>query len=251
MPTSVTFDANTLQILCGREPSYTNENRIELIKTKIKSGNIKPYISESIITYEMIKKNNRKDFISEYRPEYSEKINEGKVSFVLGSNMNAHPGVPEQGMYRLECMKDLGFHILKIYRTGIFAMKELRGFPRHVFTNEIHNRWCSITDELYLKGFGFKPLESIGNKYDKYNWQNGIGKAPESESKKIDYALAEWSDSDSIATHLAHNIELFCTNDKAKSAGSLSIMNPVNISLLNDLYGLKCVSFDELCELFE
>ena len=94
----------------------------------------------------------------------------------------------------------------------------------------------------------FHAME-IGFKYDNSAWYVGLGKAPESETKKIAFSLAEWADGDSIAGHIGINGDYFCTNDNAKSSGTKSILSNYNKKWLAEEYSFKTISPEELANL--
>lgn len=253
MKKSVTFDSNVFQILCGHQ-SYGCSNHVELIKKKIYNKEIIPYISESILTYEMITKQNRKKFISEYTGniEISENNFEGKkhLSTKIGPNANAHTGIPDAGRYRIHWIKEFDITLLKIYRTAIFEIEELKTFKSFPFSKTIHDKYCKTHYEFEELGFGMQIIEDIGYSFDSQNWQNGIEIAPENQNKKITSAIGEWSDRDSVLTHYAHDIDIFCTNDNGINAGTNSIFSINNKQLLKERFNIHFRSLEELYILF-
>jgi hypothetical protein len=63
--------------------------------------------------------------------------------------------------------------------------------------------------------------------------------------------VAEWADGDSVATHIAHQIDYFCTRDQGVSAGDKSMLAPENRKVLKDKFGVIFVTPEELCEIVE
>jgi hypothetical protein len=74
----------------------------------------------------------------------------------------------------------------------------------------------------------------------------GLGTAPAKENKKIQKAVAEWADGDSIASHVAIGSDYFCTLDEAKGAGHKSVMSKANIATLGSEFGLKTITPKDL-----
>lgn len=61
-------------------------------------------------------------------------------------------------------------------------------------------------------------------------------------------AIAEWADGDSVAAHVAYKNDVFCTEDKGKSAGGKSILDESNRCWLQETYGVTFATIRELAE---
>jgi hypothetical protein len=51
-------------------------------------------------------------------------------------------------------------------------------------------------------------------------------------------AVAEWADGESLSAHYAYGCDVFCTNDRGKSAGSGSIFHLNNLPKLKEHFGI-------------
>lgn len=66
------------------------------------------------------------------------------------------------------------------------------------------------------------------------------------EQHKVQRAIAEWADADSIAAHIGYGMDLFCTEDQGKGAGAPSVLDSNNRAWLESAYGVKFVTLPEL-----
>jgi hypothetical protein len=84
-------------------------------------------------------------------------------------------------------------------------------------------------------------------------WLQGLRRAvTKDECRKVQRAVAEWADAESIASHIGYKIDLFCTLDeaaRARRAGSTSIFDQANRAWLIAIYGVRIVSISELAEM--
>ena len=66
------------------------------------------------------------------------------------------------------------------------------------------------------------------------------------EAKKINRAVNEWCDGDSVASHFAYNNDLFCTEDFGKSASGATIFESKNRAWLTSQFGIRFVTMEQL-----
>ena len=83
--------------------------------------------------------------------------------------------------------------------------------------------------------------------YDQFKTQyNLVGSAgqtlPAEEEKKFSKAIAEWVDGEALSAHYAAGNDFFCTNDKARKAGTGSIFHNQNRTQLEKKFGSKIIS---------
>ena len=78
-------------------------------------------------------------------------------------------------------------------------------------------------------------------------WYQGLTNAKDiHEERAVERAFSEWADGDSIASHVAHGIDVFCTEDIGRSNASPSVLDAANRAWLEATYGVNFMSFDEL-----
>jgi hypothetical protein len=87
-------------------------------------------------------------------------------------------------------------------------------------------------------------INSLGcgsHNYNKYKQSQ-----PQVSPKTFADSVAEWVDGDALSAHSAFNCDVFCTNDRARGAGSGSIFYSNNLSKLKARFGIVVLSPDEL-----
>jgi hypothetical protein len=81
--------------------------------------------------------------------------------------------------------------------------------------------------------------------YDPFISYLGKPRTP-AEREKINRAIAEWADGDSIAAHYGYNIDLFCTEDFGKGASTASVLDDANRKWLSEMFGIRFATLAEL-----
>ncbi|MFW6139414.1 MAG: hypothetical protein ACOC7U_09610 [Spirochaetota bacterium] len=251
MAIKVTFDSNVWRIVAN--PSrHQKEPRLSdfmIIRNKIESKEILPYISETIFTLEGIQRKNRKIFFGTYEAKFSIKeafLGDGSTNleFAIGPNLNAHPGNNDFLSNYLEEALKIGFRILKDLRVAMIVNPDLKREYFADYPNNDINAYVEKLGELDRKmrnkNCGMGHIESIGKKYviNERNWLEGLDNAGVDEDVPISKAIAEWADGDSVALHIANKNDFFFTNDKAKGGGSDSVFSYKNLSWLESGYDL-------------
>jgi hypothetical protein len=111
----------------------------------------------------------------------------------------------------------------------------------------------SMTTEIAKRGVGQSIAVSLGLEFSRRAgviepelFLQGLGRAAESERKKVAKAVREWSDGDSVAAHYGFGIELFCSDDFGGSGAS--ILDRKNREWLTDEFGIQFVTLPELAQ---
>lgn len=265
MTIKITFDSNVWRIVSDPE-TFAKDPEIEYcrkIYEYINKGDLLPCISETMFTYEVINKTDRKEFFANYKAKIeasplSAKNSMTGMRFIIKPNTSYHPGNNIFFTKHLEKAIKLNFKILKCIRTGGIVNPEI---TEDMFLKQDDIEMCYRLDkaaevskiiEEELK-CGFFHIKKIGVKYSlRFNdWKEGIKNAPDFENFNIAKAVAEWADGDSIAAHIAYKNDYFCTRDRAISAGSSSILSSNNIKILKQKYDLKIITIKELYNILE
>ena len=244
----VTFDTNVWQKVILPE-KYSNDSLVKeyrTIKDVIKNKAITPFISETIFTIEGIDKKDRLDFLRSDKPNIQFnhiETNDGSIGIeiVISPNPEIHPGNNEFLKEYLEEALSLGFNIFHLPRIGGITNPEMANLFYKMDEEEIE-RMHEVSTKIENHSAGVFHAMEIGFKYDSSAWYVRLGKAPKSEMKKTVYALAEWSDGDSIAGHIGILGDYFCTNDSAKTSGPKSILSVQNKKWLQEEYSFKTIS---------
>jgi hypothetical protein len=106
-----------------------------------------------------------------------------------------------------------------------------------------------------MRGAGRAVALELGNKGNALSvatndtprlWLQGLAHA---KPKAVTKAIAEWSDGDSIASHVGYGIDLYCSDDFGRNAGKRSIMTKENRAWISSAYGVVFVTLRELAEM--
>jgi hypothetical protein len=248
----VVFDSNVWQIVVIPE-EFLDEPFIEdfkKIRQAIIDKKIIPFLSETIFTIEAIRKVERQDFFSSQKPkiDFDVKSTEDTVSLGITIRPNEKDAIhfsdrPILEKYFNEAIK-LDFNIVRLPRIAGFVNKEVekvrykqeeKALPKYL------DKVFEVIRKIEDKGAGITQLKIIGQQYGDPNWMKGLKNAPESERSKIAKAAAEWADGDSVAISIALDCDYFCTRDRAKGAGSKSVLSETNLQWLYADYGFKTI----------
>lgn len=251
----ITFDSNVWRGIVSLN-TFSNNNNIHFYKEinkAIRNGKIEAYLSETVFTIEAIQKTNRKTFFGNYTPlkKYNiyEKNNVVSFSSSIEPNIKKHPGNHYMVQDHYKNAINLGLKIINNPRIGTIKNPEIKdnitylNSPSSILFAQVSNK----IEELKA---GFYQIKKIGLKYSS-DWNEGIKMAPESENPEIIKAISEWADGDSIASHIAIKGDYFCTLDKAKKAGSESILNKSKIEKLSNEFNIRIATPEELYKLIK
>lgn len=260
-PLRITFDSNVWQptVLPDDFPNDAAIASFRVIHDAIKAGSAAGYLSETIFTLEGIKKSGRKKYFSEHRAKVETTVNpqpDGSIHMRLVIGPDPTKGVknnPYLDKY-LEAARALKFKVLRCNRVA--GVKNV-DIPESDFApndtvpfDQQNEKTGACGREIQARGAGIAQLQILGATYaGGRHWTEGIGAAPGSEDNKVVRAVAEWADGDSVAAHVGHQNDYFCTRDMASGAGSKSIFSESNRLWLVQTYGLKFVLPEELASL--
>jgi hypothetical protein len=74
-------------------------------------------------------------------------------------------------------------------------------------------------------------------------WYRALSKAQDgAERREIEKAAREWADGDTVAAHIAYQIDILCTADE----GGESVFNKENRAWLIQKYGIHIMTLSEL-----
>lgn len=249
---NITFDTNVWRRLVNEEKTHLVE-----IKNKIQDGKIEAYICEITVNLEAIQKVKRAKFFRDYEPSMTVEDlppENGRLGMRvgLGPNTELHPGLPPELNDDLLKARDLGFRVLRMTNFGTVRTEEIPD-DMYVQHDDIEEFWTYA--ELLANCNDFIVSLGCGRaEYDQFKAQfNLVGSGgqtvPEELKKKFSEAIAEWVDGEALSAHYAVGNDLFCTNDKARNAGTGSIFHNQNRVRLIKKSGIKIISSCELAHL--
>ncbi|OFY50312.1 MAG: hypothetical protein A2W85_16305 [Bacteroidetes bacterium GWF2_41_31] len=253
----IIFDSNVWRHVASPDnfPNDTSFIAFKKIKEGIKDGKIIPYISETVFTIESIRRKDRKEFISKYRPKiiFTDTIQDKSVknSAVIQSDSSFHPGNHPILAEHLRDAISLGFRIIRCPRIAGIINPEIEDLRFKLIGDELknfHSKLFEVGEKIESKDAGFDQIRIIGEKYHNL-WFKGIDLAPDEEWGYIANAMAEWADGDSVSISIALGCNYMCTRDSATKAGNKSVFSENNLKWLKTEYGFETITPDELAKL--
>ena len=129
----VTFDSNTWRKVASPDnfPKDPIINDYRKIREAINTGEIIPFISETVFTLEAIKKIDRKQFFKDYKAVITFDVSEGEnglinMQFKIGPNEDAHPGNNDFLKEHFADAVKLGFNIIHLPRVAGITNKDIQ-----------------------------------------------------------------------------------------------------------------------------
>ena len=242
----VTFDSNVWEKLLSEPSDYP------AIKDKILNRSISPYLCEISVSLESIQKSVRQRFFPNYRPTISVTRNprpDGTTDFTIqvGPNHQSHPGLAPILLAKLLKAQEMGFRLLPMTNLGTVRSPQIPKDMRAAI--EGWDDYWNYADRLsdcseFIRGIG---CGSHVYRQLKRSPHRDLDKELEKKLiKEFAKAVAEWADGDALSAHYAFGADVFCTNDRARGAGSRSIFHPNNLARLKEKFGIVVLSPDEL-----
>lgn len=246
---NITFDSNVWEAIIDEK-----KHRHVEIKNKILGGKIHPYICEINLDLEAIQKKERAEFFGDYEPSITVEDlppENGKFRMRIGiaSNTELHPGLPLQQWDKLLKARDLGFQVLRMVNAGTVRTTDI---PDNMYVEpddikEYAELLGNCNDFITELGCGRAAYDQFKAQFDLVG--SGGQPVPDEQKKKFGEAIAEWVDGEALSAHYASGNDYFCTDDKAKNAGTASIFHKQNKNRLIEKFGIKIISSCEAAEL--
>ena len=241
----ITFDSNVWERMINEE-----EHHLVEIKNKVLDGKIRAYICEIALDLEAIPKKKRVEFFGNYKPGIEAKDlppENGKLGMRvrLGPNTKMHPGIPPEQWDKLLEARDLGFKVLRMTNIGTIRTKEIPD-DMYVQHDDIEEFWRYAEPLANCNDF-IVGLDCGRAAYDQFKAVGLV--VPDEQKRKFEKAIAEWVDGESLSAHYAAGNDYFCTDDKARDAGTGSIFYKQNKTQLEKAFGIKIISSCQLAQL--
>ena len=157
----------------------------------------------------------------------------------------------------MKAAKALGFRALRaVPRLGAYQITDPTGeFYLDRSDTEPLQVWidkaCEVARAIEARGVGIAQLKKLGNdlgaSHGPSAWFAFLDHASDiHEQRAVERAFSEWADGDSIAAHVAYDLDVFCSDDVGTSNVNNSILDSNNRAWLNSSYGVKFMTFKEL-----
>ena len=175
----VLFDTNTWELvvqpeLHTKDPKYSS---IQKIYRAIQNNTIIPFISETVVTIEGVRKVQRTKYLSERNKDVikiterkSTKPNTLSFQVQIGGDTNAHSGIHPKLKQKLKTAVALGFKLISVPRLGTGYPSDMKEFETSSYditetSNEdfgsFLDRQSRIIEQIEAKGYGRIQLQLI------------------------------------------------------------------------------------------
>jgi hypothetical protein len=279
MPLRVTFDSNVLDYACRPEryPKDVRQPRLQKVRDALSAGIIAGFYSITMLTIEGIMCKDRAEVFESttIRPEREQAtttknadLPEAVRAFVgdadlqtirlnLVAEQPARKPLHPEVIARVRAAHSLGLLALKaVPRVGAYTIHD-PDKTRYLDNGQgdALGQWIDKADEVATaiesRGVGMAQVKKIGQGLASGDpaaaWFGALQSAKDIHEKRaIERAIAEWADGDSLASHIAYGIDVFCSADVGNSNVVDSVLDPVNRAWLTASYGVKFMTFDEL-----
>ena len=258
----MTFDTNTLDRAARPERFPKDPRQAEYVKVcdALTTGTLRGYFSETLVTLEGIESKDRIDVLGSTRLENRTRATgTNTITISLNVQQDRKP-LPLEFPRRIQAAQKLGMRALRgPARIGWVRVKDDDGTffgPEEDVLElaKLLDKAGDVATAIQRRGLGYAVAVQLGLRFSARDgkigewWLQALRRAQdESERKKVQRAVAEWADADSIAAHVGYGIDLFCSEDKGKSTGGqLSVLDETNRAWLTSAFGVNFVSLAEL-----
>jgi hypothetical protein len=232
----------------------------------MKAGRLKGYFSETLVTLEGIKNADRVDVLGDTRLDRQiRSTGQNTISVDLTVQQARKPLHPKHAA-RIQAALKVGMRALRAPSRARWTLIEdaIGSFFAHDAEAKFADPMGRTNDAcaaIEARGVGFALIKSLATSFAKRDraeiakqqeeefakldemlapaglrapriafeepWFRSLLRAKDiHEKRKVQRAVAEWADADSIAAHIGYGSDLSCTEDQGKDAGSPSFLTP-------------------------
>jgi hypothetical protein len=264
-PLRVTFDSNAYrQVVNPCSARDASSDDLRKISGALKAGRVRGYLSETILTLEGIENKDRVQVLGGTRVvSRTQATGKYNMTLTVGMRQERQPLNPGFSNW-VQAAQDIGMRLLQAGSRWFDGAGHARTAAGTFFEPDKSvlelaarmDRVNKVAEAIQARGLGYATAVHLGLQFSARDgasgelWLQGLGRAGnDAERKKVQNAIKEWADGDSIAAHVGYEIDLFCTKDKGRSAGGNSILNAANRTWLEQTYGVTFVTLSELAAL--
>ena len=269
-PRRVTFDSNVWErvVFPHRHPKDPNYICLRTIKEALRDGRLQSFICEVFATLEAISRGTRPTYFGNIKPKVDlQTETHGKgicLNITIGTPHNRHPGLNKKLEEKMHEARAVGMRLLSAPRLNLplpacFLDDPTLYDPQVFGSAEYAERFGDAAAAIEARGVGGGAIAAIVKRIKERLPANTQGSRlgsqllqyakDEAEKIEIEKAIAEWADGDLVASHIASENDLLCTEDQAKTAGGPSVFNATNRAWLRTTYGIEFVTVPELAVL--
>ena len=280
MTLRVTFDTNVLDFAC-RPERYSRDPRqpeLQKVRDALAAGTLQGFYSVTMLTIEGIMRADRAAVFAgtqtKRQPETYSTIRNADlpdaVRALVGDEdietlsmrlvveqPDRKPLHPEV-VARMTAAQALSVRVLQsVPRLGAYRITDPEN--KYYLDNgegDAKGQWIEKAHEvsraIEARGLGYAQVKLLGEGMaaaadPQKAWFKALDNAKNiHEERAVERAFSEWADGDSIASHVAYGLDVFCSDDIGQKNVKPSVLNQANRSWLTDTYGIKFMSFDDL-----
>ena len=262
---TVTFDTNTLDraVRPERFPKDDRRAEYEKIHRALTSGALKGYFSDTLVTLEAIERKDRSKVLGSTRLARSaESTGPNSITLSFAVQQDRAP-LHAEFERRISAARNLGLRALRgPPRIGWISIRDDDGtFYTEAVTDDASvtrmEKTIAVATAIQARGLGQAQIAELALSFSERAgkagepWFEGLRRARDArEEEQIKRAVAEWADADSVAAHIGHGIDFFCSEDKGGSTGGApSILDRANREWLAATWAVRFVTLSELSAL--
>jgi len=258
----VTFDSNVWQFVVQPDLAQKNKSHDDfvIVHEALRSRRIEGFISETVGTLEGIRCVGRVSYFSSIKPIVDVKTERSGTNILasvqIGPDHGQHPGLAPVLQERLNAAFSLGISLMRAARIGMPVPAPFLNLEHYADEHDVASsakrdeRTGEVIEAIELRGVGAAAARNtIKQLYSGTGRKKFLGQSDTfsiAEQNQFSRDIAEWADGDSIAAHIAYVNDVFCSEDRGKSAGGSSILDERNRLWLQSTYGVKFATIQEL-----
>jgi hypothetical protein len=258
MPLRVTFDTGALDDMLWPERAKqpTDPADATRVRAAVQAGVIQGFFSETLVTLEGIKNEDRVDVLGSTQLQSQSTSNGPNTTTLSISVVQDRKPLPPKFVRRIQAARNLRMRALMVPRLlvdGVCA-KDDDGtlFEPPGDLGQFVAKATHLRSEIGARDIGHAVAVKLGLQLSARDgvsewWFHGLKRAKDiQECRQVERAVAEWADGDSIASHYGYGIDLFCSKDFGKSASGSSVLDCDNRKWLEEEFGIQFVTLAKL-----
>ena len=260
----MTFDTNTLADVVAPESSQRSNGAADgaKVRSAIRAGIVQGFFCETMITLEGIKNVDRTTVFgsttTNTRFEYGVASDGNGVTYInMRAEQTARQPLDQRQADRFLAAFQLGMKLLGAPRVGMVRVDDPDGSRYLLETDEDQigrrlERHGNVVTAIEARGLGCAQARKIAGEIQAKVGGYGsfisfLGKPrTRAEQEKINRAIAEWADGDSVAAHYGYDNDFFCTEDFGKGASTASVLENANRKWLHETFRIRFATLTEL-----
>lgn len=233
--------------------------RLLAVNDAVKDGRVTGFICQSVATMEGVKRKDRPEFLSQ-QPVRARVVETDDPTMSMMISAPDQSNRPELMPVLIDRMKDavqLGMRLIEI---PPYTELELPAAFYADRPSDFVEKFGRVAHAIMQRNVGRAPLEALGFELAQreggksYIYARGalpnVAEFTKDERRRIEEAVAEASDGDAVAAHVASGNDLFCSEDyNCTHSGTPSVLDPKNRQWLSDEFSIRFVNLTKLAEM--